>query len=174
MRDARYWPTKFQGLSFPPPTKVFEGRLPQESIRHPLRGELVSLEAGYPTYAQWIPAFTGMTGWGAGPGWPTAIGPPRATSGIGRFTLSKGMPVKALFMRLPAMQIKNGRRVKRRINKKAASGWPWAIFMLRLIHRKLSRQIPQSRSFTLLRMTRCLVDPAPNALIYRLLDELAA
>ena len=26
-------------------------------------------------------AFPGMTGWGAGPGWPRAIGPPRATRG---------------------------------------------------------------------------------------------
>ena len=158
MRDARYWPTKFQGLSFPPPTKVFEGRLPQESLPHlPTRrackfGSRLSYLRPMDSRAQ---GHAGMTGWGAGPGWPTAIGPPRATSGIGRFTLSKGMPVKALFMRLLAMQIKNGRRVKRRINKKAASGWPWAIFMLRLIHRKLSRQIPQSRSFTLLRMTRC-------------------
>ena len=33
-----------------------------------LRGELASLEDSYPAHAQWIPAFAGMTGWGAGLG----------------------------------------------------------------------------------------------------------
>ena len=103
-----------------------------------LHGELASLEAGYPAYAQWIPAFAGMTGWGAGPGWPTAIGPPRATSGIDRLTLSTGMPVKAIFMRLPGHapprrrlaavpgNAKNVRWIKRGITTTAARGWPRA------------------------------------------------
>ena len=65
--------------------------------------------------AQWIPVpdqvedtlFAGMTGWGAGPGWPTgwprarAIGPPRASRGMGWLIFYKGMPVEAVSMRLP-------------------------------------------------------------------------
>ena len=65
--------------------------------------------------AQWIPVpdqvedtlFARMTGWGAGPGWPTgwprarAIGPPRATRGMGWLIFYKGMPVEAVSMRLP-------------------------------------------------------------------------
>ena len=74
-----------------------------------LRGELASLKDSYPAHAQWIPAIAGMTGWGAGPGWPTAIGPPRATSGIGRLTLSTGMPVEAVSMRLPRHALPRGK-----------------------------------------------------------------
>ena len=100
--------------------------------------ERLGFGAGYPDYAQWIPAFAGMTGWGAGPGWPTAIGPPRATSGIDRLTLSTGMPVKAIFMRLPGHapprrrlaavpgNAKNVRWIKRGITTTAARGWPRA------------------------------------------------
>ena len=53
-----------------------------------LHGALVSFEDGYPANAQWIPAFAGMRGW------------PRATRGMGRASLSTGMPVKAVSMRL--------------------------------------------------------------------------
>ena len=69
--------------------------------------ERLGFGAGYPDYAQWIPAFAGMTGWGAGPGWPTgwprarAIGPPRATRGMGWLIFYEGMPVEAVSMRLP-------------------------------------------------------------------------
>ena len=53
--------------------------------RASLRGELVSLEARYTADRKWIPAFAGMTGWGAGPGWPTAIGPPSSLLKIDMF-----------------------------------------------------------------------------------------
>ena len=88
-----------------------------------LLGELVSLEARYTADRKWIPAFAGMTGWGAGPGWPTAIGPPRATSGIGRPTLFTNTPVEAIPVRLLAWE-KNVVWIKRGINM--ARGWPRA------------------------------------------------
>ena len=50
--------------------------------------ERLGFGAGYPDYAQWIPAFAGMTGWGAGPGWPT--GWPRARqAGCGSWQCNK-------------------------------------------------------------------------------------
>ena len=44
--------------------------------------ERLGFGAGYPDYARWIPAFARMTGWGAGRGWPTAIGPPSSLSDL--------------------------------------------------------------------------------------------
>ena len=61
-----------------------------------LRGELASLEAGCPAYAQWIPVpqwHAEKTGWPTG--WPRA----RATSGTDWLVRSADVPVEALSMR---------------------------------------------------------------------------
>ena len=62
-----------------------------------LSGALVSFEDGCPARAKWIPAFAGMRGW------------PRATRGMGRVSLSTGMPVKAVSMRLSGHALPDAR-----------------------------------------------------------------
>ena len=85
-----------------------------------LSGALVSFEDGCPARAKWIPAFAGMT------------------RGMGRASLSTGMPVKAVFMRLPGHapprrrlaavpgNAKNVRWIKRGINMaRGHPAWPY-------------------------------------------------
>ena len=62
--------------------------------------------------AKWIPAYAGMTGWGAGPGWPwaRAIGQPSATIRVKWQTAFADIPGEGLSMRLSRHALPRAKR----------------------------------------------------------------